>query len=108
MREIKFRIWDKYSKMWMEHFNADLLNIPEYKTCEIMQYTGLKDKDGVMIYEGDIVKWVDSDGNIRINDVFFKDGAFRICNSFFEISEYGQLEVLGNIYENPELLRVYK
>lgn len=104
MREIKFRAWDMYAKKWIEHFNVDLLNIPKFETCVLMQYTGLKDIHGVMIYEGDIVKWIDSDNDIRKNNVFFENGSFRICNSNFEISEYGELEVIGNIYENPELL----
>lgn len=77
---------------------------PSYKDIDIMQYTGLKDKNGKEIYEGDIVLWIDSKGNKRQNKVFFERGAFRLRNTYFELLEYGILEVIGNIYENPELL----
>jgi len=110
MREIKFRAWLKEKKKMM---NVNEINFKErdineaffcFYEIELMQYTGLKDKNGKEIYEGDIVAWIDSDGNKRQNKVFFEQGAFRICNSCFEISEYGELEVIGNVYENPELL----
>lgn len=104
MREIKFRAWDRKSKMWLEKFNVDLLNIGSLDTIELCQYTGMKDTNGKEIYEGDIVLWIDSKENKRQNKVFFLEGAFRLRNIYFELLEYGILEVIGNIYENPELL----
>ncbi len=72
------------------------------------QWTGLLDLHGVEIYEGDIVrlKGIDISGS-RITSVIFHDGAF--CENYFKYSlnsykEY-EREVIGNIYENPELLK---
>lgn len=116
MREIKFRAFDTYSKKFTNYQIWDdmllfydknkgiwLRNIKERYI--LLQYTGIKDKNGKEIYEEDIVQWIDSGGIIRKNSVFFEDGAFRICNSYFEISEYAELKVIGNIYENKELLK---
>lgn len=119
MKEIKFRAWDGLTKKITNYQICDdmVLFFDKHKGCwlknqkdrfVLIQYTGLKDKNGKEIYEGDIVVWIDSDGNKRQNKVFFERGAFRICNSYFEISEYGELEVIGNIYENPELLEEEK
>jgi len=82
----------------------------EYKDrLKIMQYTGLRDKNGREIYEGDIVRfkdWWDEEmvGEVRYSE---KDMAFTIVNDFwdgFPIMYADDLEVIGNIYENPELL----
>ena len=123
MREIKFRAWDKkrkeifqignlsisYSGSFLDCtkrmtnlFREERLLIPE--DCEVMQYTGLKDINGEEIYEGDIIKWIDSDGKERRDAVEFRRGHFFICNYDYSIDCYPQIEVIGNIYENPELL----
>ena len=82
----------------------------EYKDrLKIMQYTGLRDKNGREVYEGDIVRfkdWWDEEmvGEVRYSE---KDMAFTIVNDFwdgFPIMYADDLEVIGNIYENPELL----
>jgi len=121
MREIKFRAWNK-NKQVMEDIilinlrNKQILidtgeevNLLEFHEVELMQYTGLRDKNGREIYEGDIVRfkdWWDEEmvGEVRYSE---KDMAFTIVNDFwdgFPIMYADDLEVIGNIYKNPELL----
>ena len=72
------------------------------------QYTGLTDKNGKKIFEGDICKHRSNySGNTVISVVTYTDGHFLalVCeNSGFELSE--KLEVIGNIHDNPELVEV--
>ena len=85
----------------------------DYKT--IGQYTGLTDKNGVKIFEGDIVEY--EAGKLRIGRVFFSDfrasfsvtagknGNARINNDLYHYIQYGNsVTVVGNIYDNPELI----
>jgi uncharacterized phage protein (TIGR01671 family) len=78
---------------------------------ELMQFTGLKDKNGKEIYEGDIVTaklYQINDG--YCHDVHFHNGTFRIRWSMFRLDELfensynSEVEVIGNIYENPDLI----
>jgi hypothetical protein len=108
MREIKFRAWDKLNKKMLD--DADLWEW-SYETvfrscdheCILMQFTGLKDKNGKEIYEGDIL------GDGIVVEVQFHDGKFVGVQSNKKYSlgdccgNYGR--ILGNIYENPELLK---
>ena len=130
MREIKFRAWERCEKEmseWTDLITAIdlgyLLDDPE--DFEIMQYTGLKDNSGVEIYEGDIVRYKTElkspfDGRTKlkvdsIHTVVFLEGAFMTQHingnsGFHELrykadsSDGSNLEIIGNIYENPELL----
>lgn len=137
MREIKFRVWDKDLDV-MSYNNDDLLvmflgedicvayDTPSgnggIKDYELMQYIGLKDKNGKEIYEGDIIKFMDeeasfSNGRIEYNEfintgeiIFNKELiGWDITNRNMEVEEVWHyreyIEVIGNIYENPELLK---
>ncbi len=127
MREIKFRGYSEDLDKWVygDLLQYRVLPIIFDGECEqhecfhssIGQYTGLKDKNGEEIYEGDIIT-TDLERNYLI--VEYRNGAFMLnCNDgledyydiFFatsdeptEVYKYG--EVIGNIYENPELLEV--
>jgi len=109
MREIKFRAWDdRDNSMW----KFDLL---ETRTLGdiialgfVMQYTGLKDKDGKEIYEGDIVESNWNNAIEEIKDIRSVD--WLLSDGFLAGQENdGCLmgaRVIGNIYENPELIEL--
>ena len=116
MRENKFRVMRDADEKWMYFTIGDLhagdsqgIIVAAHTWCE---FTGLKDKNGVEIYEGDIVK-VKSRNSAVIGPVIFKGTAYGFTvpvdspfeESFRPINDgwYGT-EVIGNIYENPELL----
>ena len=65
-----------------------------------MQYTGLKDKANQPIYEGDILKM--ENNNSLVGSVTFKDGCFDFLEKWIGCMK--PVEIIGNIYENPELL----
>ena len=108
MREIKFRVWDPAEKQMCHVIAADFQD-----NADLMQYTGVKDKNGVEIYEGDIirghtgryqvdcvVRW--SKGNCGfIAEPTIIERTY-LCLNPGSTKSY---EVIGNIYENPELTR---
>lgn len=125
--EIKFRVWDKARKRMLIplacvlHFSADGLQGIEYRGgssaiflqknhVEIMQFTGLTDKNGKEIYEGDIVKYTSK--GIQKDVVYREGGCFKIRQSNtrcirclnYHLEKY-QCEVIGSIHESPELLK---
>lgn len=106
-REIKFRAWDITNQMWLKRFNANLLNIGDLSNVEMNQYTGLKDKNGKEIYEGDIVILNDAEEENRCV-VKYKYGSYILIDGDLreDLSNVEDrfLEVIGNIYENKNLL----
>lgn len=112
MREIKFRAWDKETKRM---FNVAKLDISyDYQNNVIlMQHTGLHDKNGVKVYDGDILSaHLDSifPQNETIAQVLWHEYGWYIKEhdsvdfTPIDSSDDGLWEVVGNIYENPELL----
>ena len=116
MRDIKFRGWNEVKEKmlnWNELLDTNLKNIFTMQKKDtgiiLMQYTGLKDKNGKQIYEGDIVKVHYIGGNGVENDkVIFYRGTF--CVDYSEdykplLNEINHCcEVIGNIYDNSDLL----
>jgi uncharacterized phage protein (TIGR01671 family) len=126
MREIKFRAWSKLLNKMLSHedLNKTLKNLtkieyiagiflPLNSDVEVMQYTGLKDSNGNEIYEGDIVKIEDYFGEDIIGRVIYDEATagyvFHKGNerNYFQMTldlEYYVHYVIGNIYENKDLL----
>ncbi|MEB5927624.1 YopX family protein [Enterococcus faecalis] len=83
---------------WCDYFEVD-------KQAVIMQSTGLKDLNGVEIFEGDIL--FDKHHNPQIGVVVFYEGAFQLLanNMYYPLIQFdGDVEIIGNIHENPKLL----
>lgn len=124
---IKFRAWDKEDKEWLSirtigfdddgslwylqawDDNENDIDPPYFEDdlgvkWELLQSTGLKDKNGVEIFEGDIIDCY-TEG---LSTVKFEHGCFGlVCNGYFEGFEnvLGKLEIIGNQFEHPHLLK---
>lgn len=108
MRTIKFRVWDNALKIYRSEKDGDYsLGVmsgkvrgiygEKFPQMEVEQFTGLLDKNGKEIYEGDIIK-----GETRNFTVKFEEGMFTT-----DVGKYilnGDYEIIGNIHENVELL----
>jgi hypothetical protein len=135
MRELKFRAWDEQEKrmlystesydygntefqfidgeLCVVRYSCGWNNFPIAEKAEgikgMMQYTGLKDRNGQEVYEGDIVNNEDNETAVIVYD----SGSFILqypdspldFDSLFDFQDK-ELEIIGNIYENPELLEV--
>lgn len=135
MREHKYRAWDKeYKKMcdvasvdfenhgveivWCESSLEQMAHFVEEDKVELIQYTGLKDKNGVEICEGDIIDDGTRIGSIRYstNAASFYFGTtnqhgvkIAITNThswYWNIEDETDCKIIGNIYENPKLMEV--
>ena len=121
MRDIKFRAWDKEAQQMLTvrdiNFCGEELDTYEmdgdwlsFEDVEVMQYTGLKDKNGKEIYEGDIVLYnrnIDDEvDNYKYEVVWDKDqyGLIELkFKCYLWDNHWDMTEVIGNIYENSEL-----
>ncbi len=144
MRKIKFRAWDKKNKRWLNFFNISEdgrvvipignLHFQYFRHTEVMQFTGLLDKNGKEIYEGDIVRVDPDNSDIKPHEANQGELTGSLITGVYYIKEFGgffpfclpvrigrpkilreefdrpiltkktkSIEIIGNIYENPEL-----
>jgi len=111
-RTIKFRVWSKWQKRWA-YFTLGQVWSEEQRGLYLAfclngerfyEFTGLKDKNGQEICEGDIVK-----NEFGVDEVYFNEGEFKKKSEIGSGCSIGRLgsetmEIIGNIYENPDLL----
>lgn len=105
MRDLRFRAWHKKSEQMLYSSPADIFRWEhEGEPIEVMQFTGLHDKNGKEIYEGDIVQFQYANfRELRKGEVKYGICEFWIVGWEGELG-HREVEVIGNIYENPELL----
>ena len=126
MRKIAFRAWDKHENKFIDGWYLDYRgevynngrdledNIPQLD-LELLQFTGLKDKNGKEIYEGDILR--DLHGQVY-EVAWWSDGMWMpkhngsflgySLGALLEDGSLGPFEVIGNVWENPELINSHE
>lgn len=114
MREIKFRAWDEQTKKMHDQIIIDFTGLEyswipseekgdSWRTKDLMQYTGLKDKNGKEIYEGDIMEISDC----ALGVIEYRNAHFALFSQNTDMPyPFGDSHmVIGNIYENQDLLK---
>ena len=117
----KFRAWHRKRKCWLDEYEFNIYpdgsvfeidsegGVSSLPDVELVRYTGLSDKHDVEIYEGDILQFPPL--THQTADVFYREGSFCTyidAGAWLELSQNsfgGDVLVIGNIYENPELLK---
>ena len=124
-RKIKFRVWDKKKSRFVDFGTVDIrIDDGEYTVIpnsqayigdtthdyyddtrwEITQYTGMKDKNGVEIYEGDILKQTYHNKEFGVVTYNELSGMYTTCSHSVRCNVEEDSIIKGNIYENPELI----
>jgi uncharacterized phage protein (TIGR01671 family) len=118
-REIKFRVWNHVSKKWMRIESIEFRKkgvlvfvvgkdgktregFWDVTDCNIVQYTGLKDKNEKEIYDGYIMKNIFTN---KVEEIKFYGAAFVVGNYLIREIDKTDREIIGNKFENPELLK---
>ncbi len=124
MRDVKYKVWDVKNNEFIDKLTALYQNgtlviynpltssyfEPIQEDYDVIFYTGLKDKNGKEIYEGDIMIYPDEPKPRNIYQIIFDGGCFvancRVGSYFKYMREFilDTIEIIGNIYENKELL----
>ena len=126
MREIKFKVWDKENKKFITSvqgkahigidLNGNVYNLQDgsggKERYELIEFTGLKDKNGKEIYEGDIIQCDhEKIGVIEYDDYYEGGGRFwptwkdgDCCDICLDKKRWYYFEIIGNIYEDSELI----
>lgn len=113
----KFRAWDKWKKTMIQPNDGDFIGwhaMSNWRDClEVMQCTGATDKHDKDVYEGDLVRVYMSGRPVGVDQIVYAGHGFYMADLDEDLKKIGGLtgvwfydfEVIGNIYENPELIK---